>query len=110
MVECYKMYLHVCMLFSVEHPFTQWIVFDVSCFLSLCILVVLHNSQVLLRGVETQGYVIVSASRAVIRSREHEPIWQGKQLKSKTTWVGKIEVMQVSDLDPWPWLGHHLTL
>ena len=53
------------------------------------------NSQVMLRGCETPGYVIVSAAAASIVSCHHKPMWQQQQLKSKTSWVGSVECMQV---------------
>ncbi|KAI0220373.1 hypothetical protein LSAT2_028117 [Lamellibrachia satsuma] len=56
------------------------------------------NSQVMLRGCETAGYVIVSAAAASILSCHHKPMWQQQQLKSKTSWVGSVECMQVRRL------------
>ena len=53
------------------------------------------NSQVMLRGCETAGYVIVSAAAASILSSIHNHMWQQQQLKSKTSWVGSVECMQV---------------
>ena len=55
----------------------------------------LYNSQVMLKGLETSGYVIVGAAKASILSRDHQPVWKGRHLKSKTTWVGSLECMQV---------------
>ncbi len=55
----------------------------------------LYNSQVMLRGLETSGYIIVGAAKATILSRDHQPVWKERQLKSKTTWVGSVECMQV---------------
>ena len=55
----------------------------------------LINSQVQLRGVETRGYVIVSTGKASILSCDHKPVWKDQQLKSKATWVGSVESMQV---------------
>ena len=55
----------------------------------------LHNSQVVLKGCETPGYVIVSAARARIMSHTHVPIWKQGQLRSKSTWTGDIDCMQV---------------
>ena len=56
------------------------------------------NSQVMLRGCETAGYVIVSAAAASILSCHHKPMWQQQQLKSKMSWVGSVECMQVRHL------------
>lgn len=54
----------------------------------------LVNSQVLLKGCETSGYVILSAAKAEIRQRLHRPVWRDRSLVSKTTWVGFLECMQ----------------
>jgi hypothetical protein len=66
-------------------------------FNELCILfllVALVNSQVLLKGCETKGYVILSAAKAEILQRVHRPVWKDRTLVSKTTWVGSLECMQ----------------
>lgn len=52
------------------------------------------NSQVLLKGIETRGYVILSAAKAEILQRVHHPVWKERSLVSKTTWVGSLECMQ----------------
>ena len=54
------------------------------------------NSQVVVKGCEAPGYVIVSAARARIDSYTHMPIWHQGQLRSKSTWNGDIECMQVT--------------
>lgn len=54
----------------------------------------LVNSQVLLKGCETSGYVILSAAKAEILQRVHRPVWRDRTLVSKTTWVGFLECMQ----------------
>ncbi|XP_034656577.1 protein KIAA0100 [Drosophila subobscura] len=54
----------------------------------------LVNSQVLLKGCETSGYVIISAAKAEILQREHRPVWRDRSLISKTTWKGLLECMQ----------------
>ncbi|KAK6192150.1 hypothetical protein SNE40_003678 [Patella caerulea] len=77
-------------------------------------LIELHNSQIILKGCESPGYVIVSAAKAQILSCLHHPIWRNGQLRSKTTWVGSVECMQYYatvdpgddfDDDEIPWLG-----
>lgn len=60
----------------------------------IIILVALINSQVLLKGCETKGYVIVSAAKAEILQRIHRPVWKDHSLVSKTTWVGTLDSMQ----------------
>lgn len=57
-------------------------------------LIALVNSQVLLKGCETKGYVILSAAKAEILQRIHRPVWKDHTLVSKTTWVGSLESMQ----------------
>ncbi|XP_042235256.1 protein KIAA0100-like isoform X1 [Homarus americanus] len=57
-------------------------------------LIELVNSQVLLKGCETQGYVILSAAKAQITQRIHRPVWQDHFLVTKTTWYGSLECMQ----------------
>lgn len=57
-------------------------------------LVALVNSQVLLKGIETRGHVILSAAKAEILQRVHHPVWRDRTLMSKTTWVGSLECMQ----------------
>ena len=61
----------------------------------LFLTVEVYNSQVMLKGLETSGYVIVAAAKASILSRDHQPVWKDRHLKSKTTWVGSLECMQV---------------
>lgn len=56
--------------------------------------VALVNSQVLLKGCETKGYVIISAAKAEVLQRIHRPAWKDHTLVSKTTWVGSLECMQ----------------
>ena len=57
-------------------------------------LIELINSQVVLRGCETDGYVIVSAAKTQILQRIHRPVWKNRTLYSKTTWQGLLECMQ----------------
>ncbi|XP_058805315.1 protein hobbit isoform X2 [Phymastichus coffea] len=56
--------------------------------------IALVNSQVLLKGIETKGYVILSAAKAEILQIVHRPVWKDRTLMSKTTWVGSLECMQ----------------
>jgi hypothetical protein len=56
--------------------------------------VALVNSQVLLKGPETKGYVIISAAKAEILQRVHRPVWRDRTLVTKTTWVGSLQSMQ----------------
>ena len=61
----------------------------------LSFLVELRNSQMIVKGCETQGFVIVAMAKARIVSSTHNPVWWHNQLKSKDTWVGDVECMQV---------------
>ncbi|XP_069135589.1 protein hobbit-like isoform X1 [Argopecten irradians] len=64
-------------------------------------LIELHNSQMMVKGCETSGYVIVSAAKAQIVSCTHQPVWQDNQLRSKTSWVTSVECMQYyATVDP----------
>ncbi|CAH2014141.1 unnamed protein product [Acanthoscelides obtectus] len=56
--------------------------------------ITLVNAQVLLKGCETKGYIIISAAKAEIIQRIHRPAWKDRTLVSKTTWVGSLECMQ----------------
>ena len=55
----------------------------------------LYNSQVMVRGCETNGYVIASAAKTSLLSCDHRPVWIQQQLQSKSTLVGSVECMQV---------------
>ncbi|CAB0004586.1 unnamed protein product [Nesidiocoris tenuis] len=57
-------------------------------------LIALVNSQVLLKGPETKGYVIISAAKAEILQRLHRPVWKDRTLVTKRTWVGSLQSMQ----------------
>lgn len=54
----------------------------------------LVNSQVLLKGCETSGYVILSAAKSEIHQKVHRPVWRDRSIVSKTTWEGILEAMQ----------------
>ncbi|KAB0794090.1 hypothetical protein PPYR_13710 [Photinus pyralis] len=57
-------------------------------------LIALVNAQVLLKGCETKGYVILSSAKAEILQKIHRPVWKDRALVSKTTWVGSLECLQ----------------
>lgn len=57
-------------------------------------LIELRNSQVMLRGCDSPGYVILSAAKAQILQRIHTPVWKDNNLVPKTTWKGTLECMQ----------------
>ncbi|CAB4069457.1 unnamed protein product [Lepeophtheirus salmonis] len=52
------------------------------------------NSQMLLKGIETEGHVILSASKAEIVQNFHIPVWRDRTLLSKKSWSGCLESMQ----------------
>ncbi|XP_043232606.1 protein KIAA0100-like [Amphibalanus amphitrite] len=57
-------------------------------------LVELVNCQVLLKGIETRGYVIITSSKSQVLQRLHRPVWRDRTLVSKTSWVGRLDGMQ----------------
>ncbi|XP_077995172.1 bridge-like lipid transfer protein family member 2 [Glandiceps talaboti] len=71
------------------------------------------NSQVMLKGCETSGYIIVSAPRAQVLQSQHQPAWRSGKLTSKTTWKGMLDSMQyfatvdqgLSETHKIPWLS-----
>ena len=52
------------------------------------------NSQMLLKGCETQGHLILSAAKTEILSQIHMPVWKDQTLTSKTSWSGSLDSMQ----------------
>ncbi|KAM3856347.1 bridge-like lipid transfer protein family member 2 isoform 1-T1 [Vipera latastei] len=57
-------------------------------------LVELVNCQMVLRGAETEGCVIVSAAKAQLLQGQHHPAWYGDTLKQKTSWTCLLDGMQ----------------
>ncbi|CAM2104219.1 unnamed protein product [Caretta caretta] len=57
-------------------------------------LVELVNCQMVLRGAETEGCVIVSAAKAQLLQCLHHPAWYGDTLKQKTSWTCLLDGMQ----------------
>uniref|UniRef100_A0AAV2J0A5 FMP27/BLTP2/Hobbit GFWDK motif-containing RBG unit domain-containing protein n=1 Tax=Knipowitschia caucasica TaxID=637954 RepID=A0AAV2J0A5_KNICA len=54
----------------------------------------LVNGQMMLRGTETAGCVLVSAAKAQLHQCEHHPSWYNDTLKQKTTWTCLLDGMQ----------------
>ncbi|KAG1951411.1 protein KIAA0100 [Pimephales promelas] len=54
----------------------------------------LVNCQMMLRGTETAGCVLVSAAKAQLLQCEHHPAWYSDTLKQKTTWTCLLDGMQ----------------
>ncbi|XP_029466864.1 protein KIAA0100 homolog isoform X2 [Rhinatrema bivittatum] len=57
-------------------------------------LIELVNCQMVLRGAETEGCVIVSAAKAQLLQCQHHPSWYGDALKQKTSWTCLLDSMQ----------------
>ncbi|XP_072286286.1 bridge-like lipid transfer protein family member 2 isoform X2 [Pyxicephalus adspersus] len=57
-------------------------------------LIELVNCQMVLRGAETEGCVIVSAAKAQLFQCQHHPSWYGDTLKQKTSWTCQLDSMQ----------------
>ncbi|EDO41905.1 predicted protein, partial [Nematostella vectensis] len=73
----------------------------------------LVNSQILLKGIETRGCVLVTAGSTTVLSRLHQPVWDKGELFNKKTWAGTVENVQyfatvstgdTVSLDSIPWL------
>ena len=45
------------------------------------------NSQVLLKGIETRGHLIMSAAKAHVEHNLHKPVWINDSVFSKSSWV-----------------------
>ena len=77
------------------------VVFSVLCGVSfttsrrLLIAVELVNSQIMLKGLDTKGCVLVAAGNAKILNRLHRPVWSKGELFNKNTWVGHVQNVQV---------------
>ncbi|KAJ8385068.1 hypothetical protein AAFF_G00195980 [Aldrovandia affinis] len=54
----------------------------------------LVNCQMMLRGTETAGCVLVSAAKAQLLQCEHHPAWYSDTLKQKTSWTCLLDGMQ----------------
>ena len=55
----------------------------------------LVNSQVVLKGIESEGCVLVAAGNARILNRLHIPVWSKGEIFNKNTWFGNVENLQV---------------
>ena len=65
-----------------------------------CLLVALVNSQIVLKGIESEGCVLVAAGNTIILNRLHTPVWSKGELFNKKTWVGNVENLQVTMMYP----------
>lgn len=65
-------------------------------FCSFPSIVALVNSQIVLKGIESEGCVLVAAGSTRILNRLHTPVWSKGELFNKKTWVGNVENLQVT--------------
>ena len=49
------------------------------------------NSQVLLKGIETRGHLIMSAAKAHVEHNLHKPVWINDGVFSKSSWVSYLK-------------------
>ncbi|CAF2397629.1 unnamed protein product [Rotaria sp. Silwood2] len=54
----------------------------------------LGDGQIALRGIESRGYVILSAGLALVDQYRHKAVWRDQQLCDKTSWHGNLQGMQ----------------
>uniref|UniRef100_H2Z401 FMP27/BLTP2/Hobbit GFWDK motif-containing RBG unit domain-containing protein n=1 Tax=Ciona savignyi TaxID=51511 RepID=H2Z401_CIOSA len=53
------------------------------------------NCQVMLKGPQTQGYLIMTAAKADFRNRDHQVKWRDGQLTTKSSWEASLDGTQV---------------
>ena len=53
-----------------------------------------HNSQIMLKGQEEPGYLIVVAAKSVAEQNVHKSVWKNNELRSKNSWHFSLEGMQ----------------
>ena len=55
------------------------------------------NSQVLLKGIESRGHLIMSAAKAHVEHMFHKPVWINDGVFSKSSWVSISNLMTRND-------------
>ena len=56
--------------------------------------IVFTVSQILLRGQEEPGYLIIVAAKAVAEENIHKSVWKNNELRAKRSWHASLEGMQ----------------
>ncbi|CAF4612465.1 unnamed protein product, partial [Rotaria sp. Silwood2] len=54
----------------------------------------LGDGKTAVRGIESRGYVILSAGLALVDQYRHKAVWRDQQLCDKTSWHGNLQGMQ----------------
>lgn len=53
------------------------------------------NIQVVLKGIETSGYVVASSNLAQLFGQEHQPVLKEGDLVAKKSWLARVNKLQV---------------
>ena len=53
------------------------------------------NIQVVLKGIETSGYIVASSNKAQIFGQEHQPVLKEGDLMAKKSWLARVDKLQV---------------
>ena len=58
--------------------------------------VTMTNTQVVLKGIETNGYVVASSNKVQVFGQEHQPVLKEGDLVTKNSWLAYVGNLQVS--------------